>query len=274
MCDALILFSELHRSKSPAPRLLLFPRLWLNEGADAESKELEITMRLLKKASRRFNAILVPIGPNLAQATHGADDPEAYSLAALFALTDFDRVLTLPPPGLILNSVSLDSILAFYDDEGHVAAYPPLDGEDKTHSSLLLVKPDTDVYKELISNLTTASDEMVLFADQSTSLLSARNVALPPPSTFTTAHTLRTAPPPFDAKAFSQNTAFVHLVDPELPGPEFDVPYQDIVKARPKDADQGFIWEKMYLRHKNLRYSVCGLDPVQWRPDLADKAVS
>jgi hypothetical protein len=65
VCHALILFHELYRLRSPVPKLLLFPQVWvkgrgLDEPADPE---LETSLRLLRKASRMYRVILVPVGP-------------------------------------------------------------------------------------------------------------------------------------------------------------------------------------------------------------------
>jgi hypothetical protein len=65
ICDALIALHELYRSRSAAPKLLLFPRTWIREqsAADPIDEILEGSVRLLRKASRLYRAILVPIGP-------------------------------------------------------------------------------------------------------------------------------------------------------------------------------------------------------------------
>jgi hypothetical protein len=65
ICDALIILHELYRSRSAAPKLLLFPRTWIREqsGSEPIDEELESSVRLLRKASRLYRAILVPIGP-------------------------------------------------------------------------------------------------------------------------------------------------------------------------------------------------------------------
>jgi len=60
-------------------------------------------------------------------------------------------------------------------------------------------------------------------------------------------------------------------MDPELPGPEYDVPYANIVKMRPKGEDQGFLWEKMYSTYKDRRYGVCGMDLETWQPPVTEE---
>jgi hypothetical protein len=71
---------------------------------------------------------------------------------------------------------------------------------------------------------------------------------------------------PFNASAFLDDTAFIQLKDNSLPGPEYDVPYDEIVRLRPEDEDQGFLWENMYSTYKDRRYRVCGLDQKPWPP--------
>jgi len=65
MCDALIILHELHMSHSAAHRLLLFPRIWVQErsAADPIDEDLDRTIQWLKKASKLYRTILVPIGP-------------------------------------------------------------------------------------------------------------------------------------------------------------------------------------------------------------------
>jgi hypothetical protein len=71
---------------------------------------------------------------------------------------------------------------------------------------------------------------------------------------------------PFNASAYLDDTALIQLKDKGLPGPEYDVPYDDIVRLRPEDEDQGFLWENMYSTYKDRRYRVCGLDQKPWPP--------
>jgi hypothetical protein len=65
LSHALILFHELHKLRSGVPRVLLFPRIWLRERSieEGHDRELETTVRLLRKASRQYRVILLPIEP-------------------------------------------------------------------------------------------------------------------------------------------------------------------------------------------------------------------
>lgn len=49
------------------------------------------------------------------------------------------------------------------------------------------------------------------------------------------------------------------------------MPYADLVRMRPTDEDQGFVWEKMYSMYKDKRYSVCGMDLLPWNGEARSK---
>ncbi|KIW02108.1 uncharacterized protein PV09_06598 [Verruconis gallopava] len=249
-CNAVIVFSELHRLKSSAPRLLLFPQHWVQEkDGQVADPYLETSRRLLKKASRRYRVTLVPIKPDVEG--KGEDDPGAYSSATLAALDQYRKVMTFPTPGLVLDTGALDSILAFTETEA-IAAYPPL---NTSVASTILVTPSKKA-QELLNRATSqdiTSDSLVPdIQDQ---------------SLFSTSHALRVADATtFNATDFLASTAYMHFSDPDLPGPEYDIPYSSIVKMRPSGDDQSFLWEKMYSTYKDRRYGVCGLDLESWPP--------
>lgn len=64
LCSAVMLLSDLHRMKSPARRILMFPKLWLVESEDDKySAEMTTTRRLLRTAARRYGVKLIPMEP-------------------------------------------------------------------------------------------------------------------------------------------------------------------------------------------------------------------
>lgn len=70
LCSAVMLLSDLHKMKSPAKRILMFPRLWLVESTEEiYSPEMSTTRRLLRTAARRYGVTLIPMEPII----HGAD---------------------------------------------------------------------------------------------------------------------------------------------------------------------------------------------------------
>jgi hypothetical protein len=80
---------------------------------------------------------------------------------------------------------------------------------------------------------------------------------------------LRDAVDGFNETVFKEATTFVRLSDPELPGPEYDVPYYLRVELRPENAEARETWEDLYERFRQRRMEVCGLDLEYWeRPVL------
>ena len=247
MCDALILFGELHRSKSPVPKLLVFPAAWISD-KDEFNQEWETTRRLLRKATRRYRATLVPI-----EGSAIWEDPREKHL---FFLKDYDRVITLPPPGLVLNSLPLDTLLAYHQSGEAISAYPPVEGNG-SGNSMIITRPSVKHVPALPLSIIPS-----IFSP-------ASDPDLPLPSMFSNIVSLRMphAPnEPFNATKFLSEAAYVHISDPELPGPEYDLPYYEMVRRRPEDEDQGYLWEKMYSTYKDRRYEVCGLDLETWPP--------
>lgn len=64
----------------------------------------------------------------------------------------------------------------------------------------------------------------------------------------------------FNSTQFLSSTAYVRLADPEIPGPEYDVPYGRMVQLRPKEDEPRWVWEKLYFKFRGGRMDICGLD--------------
>jgi hypothetical protein len=180
--------------------------------------------------------------------------------------------MMLPSPGLLLNSKPFDSMLAFFKPSNGLALYP-LDKEP-----VYLVQPNMSTFNAVSARASfTESDAAVIQSLSSSpeSLLSDQDPDYKP-RLYMTLSELRTMKPEstFNATAFFEATAFIKVHDPILPGPEFDIPYENIVKNRPDDVDQAFIWERMYSLYKSRRYTVCGLDPKPWPQTESNSTVS
>jgi len=191
-----------------------------------------------------------------------------YSIASIFNLTSYQKIMVLPTPGLILNSQKLDTVLAFSELD-QLSTYPPIEMQ-KMMASVLVFRPSSESFHRLASAQTNRAlpDLKLLqkhFASSGT-LLSQADSDLDS-SAYTTLGELRAANPTgerFNGTRFLASTAFVQLSDPQLPGIQFEVPYEKIVKLRPKDDDQSYLWEKMQNLYKDRRYGVCGLDLETW----------
>ncbi|KAK8238642.1 hypothetical protein HDK90DRAFT_233241 [Phyllosticta capitalensis] len=262
VCTALMLFADLHRDRSPATRVLLFPRSWIDDD-EGDDPHLVTSRRLLRTAVRRYKVVLRPIGPLRA----AQDSDSAYSLTSIFSLADFDRLIYLAPSGLIIDSLALDSLLAFSPPK-QLAALPADPSASKISTSFMVVQPSTTTFKEL--SAARAAEQQHSFSDDEAlfqRFFPARSSLLPPSLELDTtlyyeSRELRSLgdPEAFNSTAFFGSTAYVRLTDPELPGPEYDVPYGRMVELRPDKGEARWAWERLYFRFHHRRMEVCGLD--------------
>jgi hypothetical protein len=196
-------------------------------------------------------------------------DPSEYSIASAFSLTHYEQVMILPTPSLILNSHPLDSILADHTSSEYLSLYPSTN--TISSENLLIITPSKDMHETIRGLRTepTQTDSVLLKkAFPSPPVLSRDTDPAFSSSLYATLESLRKQQfeDRFNATAFLQKTALFRIEDHELPGPQYDAPYQDVVNLRPKDEDQGFIWENLYSTYKDRRYKVCGLNPMPWPP--------
>lgn len=69
LCSAMILLADLQEKRSPAKRILMFPKAWLKETSEEDwDPQMATTKRLLRTAARRHGARLVPMEPTEAGA--------------------------------------------------------------------------------------------------------------------------------------------------------------------------------------------------------------
>tara|TARA_R110002003_G_scaffold149_3_gene13520 strand:- start:47494 stop:48456 length:963 start_codon:yes stop_codon:yes gene_type:complete len=268
LCSAVMLLSDLHKMKSPAKRILMFPRLWLAE-AQAEKKDPQTatTWRLLKAAARRYGVQLIPMEPIVEGADAGL--PSSYSLASVYSLVDFERILYLQGPGVLLDASALDSLLAFSKSEP-LAAFPATPERTALSTSLLLVHPSQEKFHQMKNmRASKPATDLQLFRETFNapeSLISEWSLSMG--NVYYESQQLR-APvdvDEFNATAFVESTTYVRLSDPELPGPEYDMPYADRVKLRPKNQQAEEVWSGLYEKFRQQRMEVCGLDLEAYSP--------
>jgi hypothetical protein len=81
LCSAVMLLSDLHRMKSPAKRILMFPKLWLATSEDDHyGPEMSTTRRLLRTAARRYGVTLMPMEP-IVEGADGESREEVFASA-------------------------------------------------------------------------------------------------------------------------------------------------------------------------------------------------
>jgi hypothetical protein len=260
LCSAVMLLSDLHRMRSPAQRILMFPRLWLAEAEETKKDpQTATTWRLLRTAVRRYGVTLIPMEPIV----EGADATMAssYSLASIYSLVDFERIIYLQGPGVLLDASALDSLLAFSKSET-IAALPATPERTELSTSMLIVHPSQESFQQLKKAR----------AEKALSDLDLFRITFPGPESlmaewslsmghlYYESQTLRDPVDEFNATAFEESTTFVRLLDSGIPGPEYDIPYSDRVKLRPKNLQAEEIWSRLYEDFRQQRMDVCGLD--------------
>lgn len=255
-------FAQLEKEESMAQRIIMYPREWdakTQEGA-ALAPDVETSRRLLRSAAKQYKVMLQPIGSTVpttqAQITH----EERYPLTNLLTLHFYNRVLYLKPAGLILDSTPLDLLFTLPMDSPILGLSAPTSSSETSPPSILLLQPSKSTYRDISSFLpegaypdteflnlihtesapTDAKFHTRLLAE--TSVLGAESVA------------------DFNATEFLELTGYVHIEDPGMEGPEYDVPRPDFVRAMPSGKQARKAWESVYGRYRDARKDVCGLD--------------
>ncbi len=271
-----MVLAELHRMKSPARKLLLFPQSWATEKkagrGEISDPFLDISRRLMKVAARRYGVELRPISPISRIENQNREELEYYSLASAFALTDLDRVLMIETPGILLDAEPLDAILAFTEPAPFAMLHDTVQTDGVHESDLFLIQPSAEVHETLKQ---TFADTDGLNATTMSSAFPDPLLLDTKPETPTLIRSIGDLQEPeeaapgqdssFNATAFLSDVSYIRFSDPKLPGPEYEVPWAEKVAARPKNRDADWTWTKLYGQFEQERMEVCGLGLETWR---------
>ncbi|KAK4541344.1 hypothetical protein LTR36_008102 [Oleoguttula mirabilis] len=269
VCNAVMVLAEFHRLKSPARRVLLFPTHWAQEKegkkGDISDPFLSSSRRLMRMAARRYGVELRPVSPVITSAEAEDESKDVYSLASAFALTDLDRVLSIETPGLLVDAMPLDAVLAFTESAPFAMLQETAAGDDIHSEDLLLLQPSGPTHAELLERVSAEpsfNDTLfpTIFTDPLLLASSTDDQAL-----IRSIGTLHDAARGFNATAYLSGVSYIRFSDPKLPGPEYDVPWSQKVAARPKNKDADWTWTKLYGQFAQKRMDVCGLDLETWR---------
>jgi hypothetical protein len=283
VCNAIMILAELQRMKSPARKVLLFPVGWAEEKRASKGEIsdpfLDSTRRLMRMAARRYHIELRPIVPQKtaipSDGSGTASTNEIYSLANIYALHgEFDRVLTIESPGLVVDAEPLDAILAFTEDTPFTMLHDTVNDDGVHSEDMFLLSPSEQVYGELSALISNSS----LKDSKAASAPEFLAKAFPHPlllesSTADSAlvraiGALHAAGDDFNQTAYMSNVAYLRFWDPQLPGgPQFDFPWDTKRAARPKSARADWTWTSLYARFAQTRRDVCGLDLETWRDE-------
>jgi hypothetical protein len=113
LCSAVMLLGDFSRLKSPAKRILLFPKAWLKEiDQEVWDPQLVTTQRLLRTAVRRYGIVLMPVGPIVdgADGESSCFHPNRLQTPSLDASTDYDQTHCHPhTPSQVSSPSSITS---------------------------------------------------------------------------------------------------------------------------------------------------------------------
>ena len=115
VCTAVMLFGVLKEQESMAQRILMYPSAWDLSPEETKDKEIgkeerkaiETSRRLLRRAAKEYKVVLQPIKSTNA-GKRGWKLEEQYPLTNLLSLVWFNRLIYLPPSGLLLNADPMD----------------------------------------------------------------------------------------------------------------------------------------------------------------------
>lgn len=168
----------------------------------------------------------------------------------------FNRLIYLKPSGLIVDSGKLDLLftLPMKSDLLGISTGPR---EEEIVPPLLLIEPSIRAYNESLPSIIakTYSDKSFLqnVPIRTRTSKNQTNLVMKTSS-------IHLEDDRFDMSYFMENTAYVHISDPGMPGPEYDTPRSKLLRARPKQAEQRKVWEAIYERYREQRMEICGLD--------------
>ena len=257
VCGAVMELREVMKGESMAQRIVMYPREWDEE--EGTSK------RLLRKAAKESKVMLWPV--DAVQQREGAEanltSEERFPLLNVMSLINYNRILLLQQPGLILDPTPLDLLFTLPMETPMLGLSDPQD--ERRQPIILLLEPSKETYQEMASTLPEG-------AYPDTEFLQKIPVEPAPEDPEKRVHLLaktslleKEDSATFNATDFMDMTAYVQFSDAGLPGPEFDISRRDFVRAMPGEGEMKKAWEGVYEKFRDARMDVCGLDlePVE-----------
>ena len=203
--------------------------------------------------------------------THKKANIEAmYPLTSLMSLTTFNRLIYLQPSGLISDSAQLDLLFTLPVD-APVLGISATDHKNDEGTSILVLQPSSKAYDELTSTfpLENYSDVEFMQGIQAMTDFAEDRVHLVAKTS-----ALRLVEESFDAQEYLEATAYIHLSDTELPGPEYHLPESMLSMARPARPEPRKAWERTYEVFMERRMDICGLDLEPMKSDPTQTVTS
>ncbi|KAL8836056.1 MAG: hypothetical protein Q9170_003069 [Blastenia crenularia] len=262
VCNALLLFAALEEQESMGQRVILYPKEWDQQvsGQKTIDPQVETSKRLLREAAKRYRVMLQPVDSMIKIGSGGSIFP----LAGLLSLTAYNRLIYLPPSGLVLNTSGLDHLftLPMTSDFLGISAGPV--GE-ATAPSVILLSPSKESFQATLASLDSETYDEETFLSKISLLADLPEDQV---HVIATTSSLRSEDDGFLAAEFMDSTSYVQISDPDILGPEYDTSREVLASARPKKPQPRKAWQDLYEKYRQQRMDVCGLD-LEPAPKLA-----
>lgn len=254
VCNALMLFAVLEDQESMAQRVIMYPKEW-DQGVSEQKAldpQVETSKRLLREAAMRYRVMLQPVKPIL-KVEQGES---VFPLAGLLSLSAYNRLIYLPPSGLVLDTSGLDHLFTL-PMESTMLGISAGSGDESTTPSVVLLSPSKDAFQVMLESLPLNKYDEDAFLSKIPLLAD-----LPEDQIHIVAKTssLGHEDDAFDPAKFLASTSYVHISDSDMLGPEYDSPREMVTSARPRKPQPRKAWQDVYEKYRQRRMDVCGLD--------------
>lgn len=179
-----------------------------------------------------------------------------YPLTGLLSLPGFNRLIWLRPSGLIRDSDQLD-LLFTLPMETPVLGISATNHNGDTEASIILFEPSKKAYQDLTDPYPEASYSETEFLHK---IPMMTDLAEDQVHIVGKTSTLQSETEQFDAAEFLAITGFIHIFDPDHPGPEYDVPRKKLSSIQQSTVEARKAWERSYELYRQQRMEICGLD--------------
>ena len=177
----------------------------------------------------------------------------AYPVSGLLSLTSFEKILYLRPSGLLLDSSLLDALFVIHTN----SSFTTFSDQREYLPPVILLQPSSIAFGKALAAIQASPFSEWTHLEQFTQIFHP-SPSLPSIASLTTS--LHLAGEKFDADKFLAQTGYIQLQDPNIPGPEYDLPRSLFLQSRPEETEARKAWEELYEMYRLRRMDTCGLD--------------
>ena len=248
-CDAITVFAELARQQSPAKRIMIYPQEWEQE-TELKKEDVQLrkrSMSVLRGASAAYSVLLHAAN---AEHTAASRNSRPHPLATISCLQGYNALSYVLPKGVVGNASTLDRVFGLSGRYPLTHLVGPTAGADDPLA--FMISPSTKLChqakKDLFLSMTSKQVANALGSEPSTTGAFLATSSLK-------SFDMRSDDP--RSKRFFNLAGYIKFTDSGIPRPEFDVPRQAWIRARPAMDGPREKWEGTYERYRKLRAGVC-----------------